>query len=196
MKKLFTYLLLSTSIVFVGCIDSEFDLGNVNNDNVGIGDSESEITLPVTSINLNLDDILVDFTRATQTYTLDSQTVEDTFSLGQGWMDEELKSQLVSEDGDVKINIEFTPYPEGLPEATIDLWFGDISLFDEAQVVNSNNTVVTTSSLSVDEIDEIYNTETLSYKVYFSEQTFSCDFEDLDCITLNVTLTRTGAITF
>ncbi|MFI3286566.1 MAG: hypothetical protein R3Y08_07930 [Rikenellaceae bacterium] len=194
MKKIFTLFVAVSSLSLASCVDDSFNLDDVNNDNVGVGDSNTVINVPVATIDLNFSDILSDFTRAVQTYTFEEQEIEDSIELGENWLDEEFKSKLTSGEGEISLTVECSEYPEGLPGATFEVWFDEIALFDGEQRLNSNNPKITTSSLGEQEIDDIAAANTLTYKVSFDEKSFECDLDELENITFSLSLTKTGAI--
>ncbi len=196
MKNLFTFLLALSIFSLVGCVDREFDLSDVNDENVGLGDANSVVTVPITTIELNFEDILSNYTRATQSYTLSNPTIEKSIELGENWLDEDLKSTLTDGDGDIYLTLECVTYPAGFPSASYELWFDDIAILDQAQTISEENPSITTSALNDQMIDEIAASTSLNYKVTFSELTFECDLEELENLTFQLSLTRTGAIKF
>ena len=50
MKKLKTPLLLCIAAVMFSCIDKEFDLTNIETDDVAIGNNQSEFEMPLATI--------------------------------------------------------------------------------------------------------------------------------------------------
>ncbi len=181
-----------SAIAFTACVDNSYDLGNIDSDNIGLGSEESVITAPVGCIEINLADILLNFTRASQTYTLSDQVVESSYLLNEGWLSSDIKSALTGGNGEVSLSAAFTPYPEGLPSLTIDVWFGEIQLFDDAQVVSAQSPKVTSQMLSDEEIEAISEARTMGYRITFSESSFTCDFEEAEQIEVNLTITKNG----
>ncbi len=194
MKRFFTFFLLLLTLSLVGCVDDNFNLGDIDNENNGLGDADTEVTAPIGTIEIDLDEIMT-ISRAAETYTLISQTVEDELELKEGWMSDDIKDILTSNGSEIKISVECTPFPDGLPEIKADLAVGDVQLFDATQVINAETPKITTTSLDQSEIDAIAAAKSLNYKLLFSEKSFTCDFEDCRTLTVKISITRTGAIT-
>lgn len=55
MRKFF--LLLLTGALFTACIDKDYDLENIDTDNVTIGDDESKFEIPLARVLVTLEDI-------------------------------------------------------------------------------------------------------------------------------------------
>lgn len=194
MKRLFTYIITLSVLFFTSCVDKDFDLSDVNTDNSGVGDKETEITIPVATIEIDLEDILEELTRAKKSYTFKDQDIEDTIELGDNWLKEEFKSALTANGGKISLSLECSEYPEGLPAATAEIWFGDIALFDKAQTISAQNHKVTTAKLDDQTIDEISKSSSLNYKIHFAEKSFECDFDGAENIEFKLSMTKTGAI--
>ncbi|MFI3299526.1 MAG: hypothetical protein R3Y49_06970 [Rikenellaceae bacterium] len=196
MKTISTSLLALIIVLFAftGCVDNDYDLSDVNSDNIGLGDSETIISAPIGDIVLSLDDILTDFTRATQEYTLTDQNIESTIALDEGWITDQVKNTLTSGGGTIVVSASCDVYPEGVPQMTLQLWFDNIALFDDSQVINSQNTSITSQELDSDEVNDIVNASQLRYSIYFAEKTFSCDFEDVENLVIKLSITKKGPI--
>ncbi|MFI3280987.1 MAG: hypothetical protein R3Y44_03325 [Rikenellaceae bacterium] len=196
MKKILTLSLLLSTLFFTSCVDKDFNLNDLADDNIGLGDAETEVSAPTGDIEIALDDILTPTLRASESYTLISQTVEDVLPLASDWLSDDFKEYLTSGDSEITLSAECSPFPEGLPDITVEIFFGDVALFDTTQTLSYNDTKITSTALSQDDIDVIVSATELRYKLYFAEESFTCDFENYENLTITLTLTRTGAITF
>lgn len=196
MKTILTPFLALVLLLAVGCVDDNYDLNDLEDDNTGLGDSNSIVSAPVGDIPLPLNEILEDFTRATEEYTLIDQNVEGEYIFEEGWLSDEIKNTLTSGDGTVTVTASCETYPVGLPEITLQIWFGDIAVFEENQVINATNTEATSKDFDTDTVATMLESTQISYQVYFAEKTFSCDFEDIENLILKLSVTKTGPIKF
>ncbi len=196
MKTIKLSLLAFVALLFSSCVDNSYNLDDLDDDNTGLGDSTTEVSAPLGTIEIPFENIIEGYTRAAQQYTLIDQTVEDEFTLEDEWLSESIVSSLTDSDGTITITASCDNYPEGLPEITFEVWFGSIAFFDGVQVISSENPSITTGELSAQDVKDIAASTTLKYKAYFSEKTFTADLGDLDGLVIKITINKTGAIKF
>lgn len=89
MKKLFTFIFASSILLFTSCVDKDFDLSKVNDDNIVIGD---EFIIPMGNIKFKLEEFVNSsvITKAANMAMLPNnfeQTYEISTGLDQGVLD-------------------------------------------------------------------------------------------------------------
>ncbi|MFI3287633.1 MAG: hypothetical protein R3Y61_04060 [Rikenellaceae bacterium] len=196
MKTIKLSLLAFAAILFASCVDNSYNLDDLDDDNTGLGDSSTEVSAPLGTVEIPFENIIEGYSRAAQQYTLIDQTVEDEFLLEDGWLSESIVNSLTDSDGTITITASCDNYPEGLPEITFEIWFDSVVFFDGVQVISSENPSITSGELTAQEVKDIAASTTLKYKAYFSEKTFTADLDDVESLVIKLSITKTGAIKF
>ncbi len=195
MKKIIlTAAIILSSLSFMSCVDDSYDLENVKNDNNGLGDKNTVISVPIGDIAIPFDEIMENITRAVEKYRLKEQDIKETYELPEGWLNEEIRNTLTNGDGTVTITAKCSAYPTGFPGMTIDLDFSGETIFDKPVVINSKNTEVTTDPIDDKKIEDITKSTELTYSIHFDQKEFECDIEELEDLIISISITKSGPI--